>query len=50
MKKNRKFVKKVARNWYAWSSYLKRQTTHITQLWQHFCCGRTDVKSGKVLF
>jgi len=29
---NKKFVEKVARNWFPWSSYRKRQTTHIAQL------------------
>jgi len=32
MKRNSKFVKKVTRNWFAWSSYGKRQTMHIVHL------------------
>ena len=32
MKKNKKIVKKGARNWFTWSSYRKWQTTHIPQL------------------
>jgi len=31
-KRNKQFVKKGARNWFAWSSYRKWQTTHISQL------------------
>jgi len=32
MKRNKKFVKKDARNWFTWSSYRKLQTTPTTQL------------------
>ena len=31
-KRNKKFVKKGARNWFTWPSYRKWQTTHIPQL------------------
>jgi len=31
-KRNKKFVKKGAWNWFTWSSYRKWQTTHIQQL------------------
>jgi len=45
---NEKSVEKFSRNWFAWSSYYgKRQTMHIAQLWQHFCCGKTGSKSEK---